>query len=116
MAVVESTLTLGSLATFDGTAYVLNVAPPVSPGGLWAPRCFFRVFADADQAGTLNVQQSMDGVTWYTTDTASVSASTPKIIESTWTLNYVRVQYVNGATAQGAFLLTSQLVVEGADN
>ena len=77
--VIESTTPLGISATFDGASYQLNVAPRVSPGGLWAPRVFLRVFVSADEAGTLNVQESPDGKTWYTTTTHAVSASTPAV-------------------------------------
>jgi hypothetical protein len=70
----------------------------------------FRAFASADQAGTLNIQQSSDGSTWYTTDTIPVAANSPTVLETIVAMPYARVQYVNGGVVQTAFELDSMLV------
>lgn len=70
----------------------------------------FRAFAAADVAGTLNLQQSRDGVVWYTTVTQAVGAGSPTVVESIVTLPLVRAQYVNGATNQATFEFDTALV------
>ncbi|MDQ1426626.1 MAG: hypothetical protein QOK39_102 [Acidimicrobiaceae bacterium] len=71
----------------------------------------FRAFAASDQAGTLNIQQSRDGATWYTTTTTGVAGgSVGTVLESIIALTFMRCQYVNGATNQGTFELDSSLV------
>lgn len=70
-----------------------------------------RAFALADQAGTLNVQQSWDGgTTWKTTDTVAIVANTGKTLEALLVAPLARVNYVNGGVAQTAFTLASALV------
>ena len=72
----------------------------------------FRAFAASDVAGTLNIQQSRTGTTWYTTNTVAVTAGitngTP--LESLLILPNVRAQYVNGAAPQTLFEFDSVLV------
>jgi hypothetical protein len=72
----------------------------------------FRAFGASDVAGTLNVQQSRDGVTWYTTVTQPVAAgiTSGTIVESILELPFARAQFVNGAANQGAFELDSALI------
>jgi hypothetical protein len=60
----------------------------------------------ADQAGTLNIQQSRDGSTYRSLTTIAVVAGTPQGFSVPVYSRYVRANYVNGATAQGAFELT----------
>lgn len=68
----------------------------------------FNAFAFADQAGTVRIEGSNDNTTWrrMTTDTA-VAANTPVILSVPVMTRYHRVVYVNGASAQGAFMLNS---------
>lgn len=82
-------------ATFDGILY---------------RRITGRVFAD--QAGTLNLQHSDDGTTWDTLTSISVSANEPAKFDELIYCRYVRVNYVNGATAQTVFRLSGYLSVE----
>lgn len=68
----------------------------------------FNVMAFADQAGTLRIEVSNDNSTWRraTADTA-VAANTPVIMSIPVMTRYHRAVYVNGATAQGAFMLNT---------
>ena len=96
--VTESTTPLAANATFNGAS--------VDVGG-GATR--FRGFASSDQAGTINMQQSPDGLAWYTTESQPLTAGSTvaTVVESITCLRYCRVQVVNGATAQTAFLCAS---------
>lgn len=73
---------------------------------------FFRAFAAADVAGTLNIQQSPDGTNWFQTATAVIPASftTGVGIESNIYMRYVRAQVVNGSGAQTDFELDTMLL------
>jgi len=64
----------------------------------------------ADQPGTLYIEQSRDNATWRIFKQVSVSANTVVTDETPIYLRYVRVRYVNGATAQTAFELNTALV------
>lgn len=72
----------------------------------------FRAFASSDQAGTLAIQQSRDGVSWYTTVSQPVAAgpTAGTVLESIVALAFARAVYTNGATNQGAFELDSVLL------
>lgn len=94
----DSTTPLSAGATFNGTAR--NLLNPGQSGT-------FRACATADQAGTLNIQQSRDGSTWRTIATTAVAANTTATLEAPVFMQQLRVQYVNGAIAQGSFELTS---------
>jgi hypothetical protein len=63
----------------------------------------------ADQAGTLNLQQSRDGATWRTTASLSLTAGQVGFVSDQLVYQYCRVLFVNGATAQTAFELGSTL-------
>lgn len=82
-------------ATFDGSLY---------------RRLTGKVYAD--QAGTLNIQHSDDGVTWDTLTSISVTANTPAKFDEVIYARYIRVYYVNGATAQTTFRLSGYASVE----
>lgn len=97
-----------SIANLGGAAAVNGVAHDLSVSRSSLDR--FRAFAVSDQAGTLSVQQSVDGTTWHELGTQAVSANTPVQIEVKIVLPLVRVRYVNGATPQTSFLLASALV------
>jgi len=62
----------------------------------------------ADQPGTLYIQQSFDGTNWDVQSTFSVSANTGQGFSVEVVAPYVRVYYVNGATAQTVFRLYTQ--------
>jgi len=62
-----------------------------------------------DQAGTLQVQQSPDGTNWDVVSSFSVSANAGTGFSVELVCPYVRLYYVNGATAQTVFRLYSFL-------
>lgn len=68
----------------------------------------FNAAAFADQAGTLRIECSNDNTTWRraTADTA-VAANAVVYLSVPIMTRYHRVVYVNGANAQGAFMLNS---------
>lgn len=70
----------------------------------------FRASAASDQAGTLSVQQSTNGTTWYTIDSVAVAANVPAVLEAMVAMPYVRASYLNGATLQTSFSFSSALV------
>lgn len=96
----ESSAPLLAAATFNGATRDTNPAPYSR----------FRAFAAADVGGTLSVQQSTDGVTWYTTLSVPLGAGSPTILESLVTLRYIRMQVVNGAANQTTFEADSTLL------
>jgi hypothetical protein len=59
----------------------------------------------ADQAGTLYVEQSPDNTNWDIVDNFSISANAGIGFSVEKVVQYARVRYVNGSTAQGAFRL-----------
>ena len=68
----------------------------------------FNAMAFADQAGTMRIEISNDNSLWRraTADTA-VAANSAVILSIPVMTRYHRVVYVNGATAQGAFMLNT---------
>ena len=98
---LETTTALGASATYTGNTLNLGSNPYYS-------KVRFLVFAD--QAGTLYLDQSRDGSTWRTTNAQAVSANTSYTLEYNISAQYIRVRYVNGATAQGSFELQTCLV------
>jgi hypothetical protein len=95
-ATVERTTTaLAASATYTSRTYVAQ--------------CLKRIgcYLYADQAGTLNYDVSFDGSTWRTVKSVSVSAGqTLQDYLEPIGGHYVRLRYVNGATAQAAFDFT----------
>jgi hypothetical protein len=59
----------------------------------------------ADQAGTLYIEQSPDNTNWDVVDSFSVSANAGLGFSVEKVVPYIRVRYVNGATAQTVFRL-----------
>lgn len=86
--------------------------PYTSPSidGLQYKRLTGKVFAD--QAGTLEIQHSDDGTTWDTLTSISVAASTPLSFDESIYTRYIRVNYINGITAQTVFRLSGYLSAE----
>ena len=99
----ESTTAQAAGATLTGSSRDVGYAA----GGSHM-RAVFNAFAFADQAGVVRIECSNDNTTWrrMTTDTA-VAANTPVILTVPIMTRYHRVVYVNGATAQGAFMLNT---------
>jgi hypothetical protein len=98
--VAETIVPLAANATFNGNVYAAS--------GFGT----FRAFAASDQAGTLNIQQSRDGLTWYTTNTTAVPGGITNgtVLQSVIAMPFVRVQLVNGPTAETAVELDSSLL------
>lgn len=68
----------------------------------------------ANQAGTLNVDWSSDGVNVDYTDTVAVTASTGTKFSLEVVAPYASIRYVNGATGQTTFRLFAWLRRAGA--
>lgn len=60
----------------------------------------------SSHTGTLNLQQSDDGVTWDTLTTLSIAANDPEKYDEICYAAYFRVEYNNGATATTTFRLS----------
>ncbi|MCU1449340.1 MAG: hypothetical protein JWP02_1510 [Acidimicrobiales bacterium] len=92
---LESVTPLAGGATFAGAAHDTSA-------GAWGRA---RAFASSDVAGTLAVDQSRDGVTWYEIDNAPLAAGSNigTILEVPIALRFVRVRVVNGVGAQATF-------------
>jgi len=73
----------------------------------------FAVSVYADVAGTLYLENSMDGTTWRQYDEVSVLAGVAVNRVYSVTRRYNRVVYKNGATAQTVFELVTMLKVIG---
>lgn len=101
----DSTTPLAASASYTGTA---------RDGSSTGSYNKFRARSFADQDGTLYIDQSRDGTTWRTTDSVLVGAGETKFLEAKVVARYVRVRYVNGATAQTNFELISAFVGLGA--
>lgn len=67
----------------------------------------------ASSAGTLNVEQSSDGVNWDKNDSTAVSASTGTSFNVTIVAPYWRLRYVNSATPQTVFRLHARAQAAG---
>ena len=68
--------------------------------------CAFNAMAVSNQAGTLRIESSLDGTTWYrSTVDVAVAAGTPVFLSIPVVSRFHRAVYVNGATAQGSFKL-----------
>lgn len=94
----DSTTALGISATFTGTSRDLGAENAYTE---------FVASATADVAGTLNVDASTNGTTWFLAGTAAVAANGVAEVKAAVTARYYRVRYVNGAAAQATFSLRS---------
>ncbi|MEM2386089.1 MAG: hypothetical protein QXO67_03810 [Candidatus Bathyarchaeia archaeon] len=108
MPYTDTTTPLGANATYTGASRDTFI----STNFPYPRYALFMACALADQAGTLYIDESPDNTTWINgVKSASVAANTPTILEHKPIYRYVRVRYVNGATAQTSFRLWS--VVQG---
>lgn len=102
----DTTTALGANASYTGTARDTQLDSS-------SPYCylgFIRAAALADQPGTLYIDESPDNTIWVLgVRSVAVSANTVAIIEHKPIYRYVRVRYVNGATAQTSFRLWSRV-------
>lgn len=94
------------VGNFNGILPQAVVAIPGAMNAGKAGPSIIRAFASSDVAGTLSIQHSPDGKTWFTdtaaASTAAVAADATKgvIVEAKITLRYVRAVLTNGAAAQ----------------
>lgn len=73
--------------------------------------CVFNAKAVSDQAGTVRIESSLDGTTWYrSTADVAVAANIPVILSIPVVSQFHRAVYVNGATAQGNFKLDTSYI------
>ena len=105
-AFADTAVALGANAIFNGTARDFGAVPRANR---------FRAASTADQAGTLFVEQSNDGINWVMTH-SQATASAPDAgatarhiarIDAEVINRFARARYRNGATLQGAFRLIS---------
>ncbi|HPT88455.1 MAG TPA: hypothetical protein PL004_11480 [Bacillota bacterium] len=61
----------------------------------------------ANQAGTLYVESSTNGSTWYSIFKQNIAANTPFGFDVPCYTEYTRIKYTNGNTAQTAFRLAA---------
>ena len=99
----DSSTAQAASATLTGTTRDVGVAAAAAHR-----YSAFNAMAFADVAGSMRIEVSNDNSTWRraTADTA-VAANTPVIMSIPVMTRYHRVVYVNGATAQGAFMLNT---------
>lgn len=97
----ESVTPQGASATVTGTARDVGAQAGQNHG-----LCAFNVIAVSDQAGTIRIESSLNGSTWYrATADVAVAANTPVILSIPISSQFHRAVYVNGATAQTSFKL-----------
>lgn len=94
----DSSTNLAGAAAFTGTS---------RDGGTYPGYNMFVASAFADQSGTLKIQKSTDNTTWRDAATVAVAAGVPQELTVKCTARYYRAYYLNGATLQTQFLLTS---------
>jgi hypothetical protein len=97
-----TTTPLGAGATFTGTSRDSGIAP-----GVAHHISYFTSFAIADQAGTLSLEGSNDGATWYSLATSTLVAATGCWLQVPVVFRYHRTKLVNGATAQTSLVMNS---------
>lgn len=100
LSFLHSTTALGASASFTGNTMDL--------GGNHEYR-YNNVMAYSDQAGTLYVDQSRDGSTWYAYATIATTGGAVSIQSVPIVQRYSRVRFANGATAQTVFELSNSL-------
>lgn len=67
----------------------------------------------ASHAGTLYIEQSIDGTNWDLSESVAVSATTGTRFEKTIVAPYYRIKYTNGGTQQTTFRLSVKAVAAG---
>lgn len=103
----ESVTAQAGGATVTGTARDVGIG-----AGAFGRHAAFNAFAFADQAGTMRIEVSLDNVTWRrATADQAVAAGAALYLSVPVTARWHRAVYVNGATAQGAFMLNTSYTV-----
>lgn len=101
------------MARFEGSKTPLTGAAEWSTVMIAGREDFVVGMVFADQAGTLHIEQSMDNTNWDIDTTYAVVASTGKGFKEEIFAPYVRVRYVNGATPQTSFRITTRFSSAG---
>lgn len=90
----------------------LATTAPLSANGSWTSdtiatggNSFVVGSVFADQAGTIYIEQSVNGTNWDISTSYDVAANDGKGFKEDVILDYVRVRYANGPVAQTAFRL-----------
>lgn len=96
----DSSTVLAANATFTGTS---------RDSGSTVGYGVFIASSYSDQAGTLFIEKSTDATTWRPAAQVATLAATPAELRIGITTRYNRVRFLNGATLQTAFLLTSSM-------
>lgn len=102
------------MARFNGTKTPLGAAGTVSLDMQAGREDYVVGMVFSDQAGTLYIEQSMDGTNWDISTSYVVVASDGKGFKEDVFAPYVRVRFVNGATPQGAFRMTARFSSSGS--
>lgn len=93
----ETTTNLGISATYTGASRDMGARKPYAR---------FAATATAGVAGTLRIEMSADGATWYKAAEIAVAANAAQQLSVLATTRYHRVVYVNGAGAQTGTLFS----------
>jgi hypothetical protein len=97
----ESVTPQGASATLTGATRDVGVQ-----SGQNHSLCAFNAIVVSDQAGTIRIETSLNGSTWYrATADVAVGVNTPVVLSVPVASQFHRAVYVNGATAQGSFKL-----------
>lgn len=97
----DTATALSAGATFTGTSRDLGAVSTTVP---WS---YFNASFDSDQAGTAYIEYSTDNVNWSTAQTSAVAANVVSNIRSVIVARYWRTRFVNGATLQTRFRVSS---------
>lgn len=101
----ESVTAQAASATLTGTSRDVGVAAAAAHR-----YSAFNAYSFSDQAGVLRIECSNDNTTWRRmTADVTAAANTPVILSVPVMTRYHRAVYVNGGTAQTAFILNTSL-------
>lgn len=99
----DSTTNLAASATFTGTTRDVGVAAAAAHRYR-----SFQAFSFSNVAGSMHIEISNDGTTWFrATAITAVAANTPVFLSVAIVTRFHRVVYTNGASAQTSFLINS---------
>lgn len=101
MAYIGNTVVLGANGTWTSDVKLTDRADNISGA----------VFAD--QPGTVFIEQSADGKNWDISSDYSVSANSGSGFNESLLLPFVRLRYVNGASAQSSFRIFGRFTSAG---
>lgn len=98
----NASATLAGSATANGSTRDIRHQQPFGSPGLTGYLPYRKIAASSfgTQAGTLNLQASTDGTTWFTIGTAAMTANIGAQVVVDVAFPFYRAQFVNGASAQ----------------